>query len=82
MWLTSLALGPMWHSQANAEASGHAVTCERSLPTLPVDPWGIVVVVAEALGYGSSSSALPLGPWGMAVVVVEALCYGLSLMWC
>jgi hypothetical protein len=73
MWLTSLAIGPLWHSQAEAEASGRAVACECSTPTLPVGPWGMVVVVVEAQGYGCSSPTLPLGPWDMAVVVVEAL---------
>jgi hypothetical protein len=54
MWLISLALGPVWHSQANAETSGHAVTCERSSPALPLGPWGMAVVVIEALCYGLS----------------------------
>jgi hypothetical protein len=80
MWLTSLAIGPLWHRQAEAEASGRAVACECSSPTLPVGPWGMVVVVVEALGYGCSSPTLPLGPWGMAVVVVEALSSELSLV--
>jgi hypothetical protein len=78
MWLTSLAIGPLWHSQAEAEASGRVVACEYSSPTLPVGPWGMVVVVVEALGYGCSSPTLPLGPWGMAVVV--ALSSELSLV--
>jgi hypothetical protein len=74
MWLTSLAIGPLWHSQAEAEASGNAVACECTLPTLPVDPWDMVVLVVESAGYGCSSPTLPLGPWGMVVVVVVALC--------
>jgi hypothetical protein len=72
-WLTSLAIVPLWHSQAEAEASGRAVACECSSPTPPVGPWGMVVVVVEALGYGCSSPTLPLGPCAMAVVVVAAL---------
>jgi hypothetical protein len=49
MWLTSLAIGPLWHSQVEAEASGHAVACECSSPTLPLGSWGMAVVVVEAL---------------------------------
>jgi hypothetical protein len=32
MWLTSLAIEPLWHSQAEAEASGRAAACECSSP--------------------------------------------------
>jgi hypothetical protein len=87
MWLTSLAIGPLWHSQAEAEASGHAVACECSSPTLPVsdlpvpaDPWGMAVVVVEAF-----SSELSLVVLSFMFMLHEApggseQCH--SICWC
>jgi hypothetical protein len=58
-----MTLEPLRHSLAEAGASGHAVAIECSSSALPVDTWGmaVVVVVVKALGCGYSSSTLLLG---------------------